>query len=96
MQYAPLLRTRCQLFERRNAAWNLGGVIAISEKSLESALDELEEIVRELESGRLSLDESLELFERGVRLVRICSSKIESAERRIESLTGVIPEDLLE
>ncbi|MGF3495072.1 MAG: exodeoxyribonuclease VII small subunit [Methanothrix sp.] len=68
----------------------------MSEQSLESALDELEEIVRELESGRLSLDESLELFERGIRLVRICSSKIESAERRIESLTGVIPEDLLE
>jgi exodeoxyribonuclease VII small subunit len=71
-------------------------VVEISEQSLESALDELEEIVRELESGRLSLDESLELFERGIRLVRICSSKIESAERRIESLTGVIPEDLLE
>lgn len=71
-------------------------VVDISEQSLESALNELEEIVRELESGRLSLDESLELFERGVRLVRICSSKIESAERRIESLTGVIPEDLLE
>jgi len=71
-------------------------VVAISEISLESALDELEEIVRELESGRLSLDESLELFERGIRLVRICSSKIECAERRIESLTGVIPEDLLE
>ncbi|MCX8207392.1 MAG: exodeoxyribonuclease VII small subunit [Methanothrix sp.] len=71
-------------------------MVKISDQSLESALDELEEIVRELESGRLSLDESLELFERGVRLVRICSSKIESAERRIESLTGVIPEDLLE
>lgn len=71
-------------------------MVEISELSLESALDELEEIVRELESGRLSLDESLELFERGIRLVRICSSKIESAERRIESLTGVIPEDLLE
>ncbi|MDH7597063.1 MAG: exodeoxyribonuclease VII small subunit [Methanothrix sp.] len=71
-------------------------MVEISEQSLESALDELEEIVRELESGRLSLDESLELFERGIRLVRICSSKIESAERRIESLTGVIPEDLLE
>ncbi|ABK14951.1 exodeoxyribonuclease VII small subunit [Methanothrix thermoacetophila] len=71
-------------------------VVEISEQSLESALNELEEIVRELESGRLSLDESLELFERGVRLVRICSSKIEGAERRIESLTGAIPEDLLE
>ncbi|HOK57998.1 MAG TPA: exodeoxyribonuclease VII small subunit [Methanothrix sp.] len=71
-------------------------MVEISEQSLESALDELEKIVRELESGRLSLDESLELFERGIRLVRICSSKIENAERRIESLTGVIPEDLLE
>lgn len=71
-------------------------MVEISEQSLESALNELEEIVRELESGRLSLDESLELFERGVRLVRICSSKIEGAERRIESLTGTIPEDLLE
>ncbi len=71
-------------------------VIGIQELSFEDALNELERIVMELESSKLSLDESLRLFERGIQLVRICNSRIEKAERQIESLTGMIPEDLFE
>lgn len=61
---------------------------------LEPALDELERIVIELEGGRLSLDDSLALYERGIKLVRLCSSRLDSAEQRIECLTGDLPRDL--
>jgi exodeoxyribonuclease VII small subunit len=61
---------------------------------LEEALDDLERIVAELEEGKLSLEESLSLFEKGMRLVGLCNTKLESAERKIESLTGDLPSDL--
>jgi exodeoxyribonuclease VII small subunit len=61
---------------------------------LEEALDDLERIVSELEEGKLSLEESLSLFEKGVRLVRLCNAKLESAEQKIEILTGDLPSDL--
>jgi len=67
-----------------------------SELSLEKALDDLEEIVETLEEGRLPLEESLALFERGIRLVRLAGSKLDRAEQRIESLTGELPPDLAE
>lgn len=63
-------------------------------QSLESSLDELEQIVQLLETGKLSLEESLEIYERGIRLVRLCNKKLEGAEQRIESLTGEVPMDL--
>jgi exodeoxyribonuclease VII small subunit len=66
------------------------------EIGLEEALDDLERIVSELEEGKMSLEESLVLFERGMKLVRLCNTRLEGAERRIESLTGELPEDLLE
>ena len=53
----------------------------------ESAVGELETIVKNLESGELSLEESLQLFERGVQLSRFCHGRLEDAERRIELLT---------
>jgi exodeoxyribonuclease VII small subunit len=52
----------------------------------ETALKRLEEIVRKLENGDLSLDSALELFEEGVQLSRFCHGKLESAERRVEIL----------
>jgi exodeoxyribonuclease VII small subunit len=55
-------------------------------KDFESALNELETIVKTLEQGDLPLEKSLELFERGVQLSRFCHSKLEAAERRIEIL----------
>lgn len=61
---------------------------------MEEALEDLEQIVGRLEDGKLSLEESLVLFERGIRLVRLCSSRLESAEQRIESLTGELSGDL--
>lgn len=55
-------------------------------KDFESAIAELESIVKKLEEGDLPLEQSLELFERGVRLSRFCHSTLEAAERRIEIL----------
>jgi exodeoxyribonuclease VII small subunit len=69
-------------------------MVALEEISLEEALDDLEEIVSCLEEGKMSLEESLALFERGIRLVRQCRSRLESAERRIEIVTGELPPDL--
>ena len=55
-------------------------------KDFESALKTLEEIVAQLESGDLSLDRALELFEEGVKLSRFCNAKLEEAERKVETL----------
>jgi exodeoxyribonuclease VII small subunit len=55
-------------------------------KDFESALAELDTIVKTLEEGDLPLEKSLELYERGVRLARFCHSTLEGAERRIELL----------
>ena len=54
--------------------------------SFEEALKELEGIVKKLESGEAKLEESLGLFERGVKLSRFCSQKLEEAEKKIEML----------
>ena len=56
-------------------------------KDFEAALTELESLVTTLEDGKLSLERSLELFERGVKLSRYCHTKLEEAEKRIEVLT---------
>src|SRR5262249_31307195 len=52
----------------------------------ETALKKLEDIVKKLENGELSLDSALELFEEGIKLSRFCHSKLEEAERRVEIL----------
>ena len=49
-------------------------------------MQELERIVTELEKGDLTLEQSLEMFERGVRISRECRERLTSAERRIEVL----------
>jgi len=55
-------------------------------KDFESAIAELETIVKTLEDGDLALEKSLALFERGVTLSRFCHAKLEEAERRVEIL----------
>ena len=55
-------------------------------QTFEVSLEELEKIVRRLEDGDLPLDESLELFEKGVRLSRECRERLNQAERKIEIL----------
>ncbi len=52
----------------------------------EEALKQLEEIVQKLEKGELSLEESLALYEQGIRLSRLCHAKLEEAEGKIEML----------
>jgi len=55
-------------------------------KDFETAIGELEGIVKSLEEGDLTLERSLELYERGVQLSRFCHARLEEAERRIEIL----------
>jgi exodeoxyribonuclease VII small subunit len=55
-------------------------------RNFEAGLSALEKIVRELERGDLPLEESLKLFEEGVRLSRECQERLNQAERRIEVL----------
>jgi exodeoxyribonuclease VII small subunit len=55
-------------------------------KDFEAAIAELETIVKKLEEGDLSLETSLQLYERGVQLSRFCHSQLEAAERRIDVL----------
>jgi exodeoxyribonuclease VII small subunit len=59
---------------------------ATVEPTFEAQLASLERIVRELERGDLPLEQSLELFEQGVRLSRECQERLNEAERRIEVL----------
>ncbi len=58
----------------------------MAEKKFEDALARLEEIVRELESGDLPLEQSLRMFEEGIKLSRICHKRLEDAERRVDML----------
>jgi exodeoxyribonuclease VII small subunit len=55
-------------------------------RTFEASLEALELIVRQLESGDLALEKSLELFEQGIRLSRECQDRLSQAERRIEVL----------
>lgn len=54
--------------------------------SFENALEKLEGLVEKLEKGNLTLDESLETFEQGMKFARVCSQKLSKAESRIEQL----------
>ncbi|TFH42442.1 MAG: exodeoxyribonuclease VII small subunit [Chrysiogenales bacterium] len=54
--------------------------------NFETSLKELESIAEKLEAGEMSLDESIRLFEKGMRLTRICREKLDEAEKRIEIL----------
>ena len=56
------------------------------EKTFEASLAELEVIVGRLEDGDMPLEESLELFEMGIKLSRDCRTRLTNAERRIEIL----------
>ena len=52
----------------------------------EDALNKLEKIVTKLEEGDVPLEESLRLFEEGIKLSRFCNQKLEEAEKRVEIL----------
>ena len=65
-----------------------------NEMGLEEALDSLEQIVEVLEEGKMTLEESLDQYEKGMKLVKLCNFRLESAQKRIECLTGELPPDL--
>ena len=54
--------------------------------SFEEAMLSLEDIVKKLENGGISLEESLSSFEEAVKLVKFCNEKIESAEQKVRML----------
>jgi exodeoxyribonuclease VII small subunit len=74
---------------------------AIQTLSFEAALKRLEEIVRRLESGEATLDESIELYGEGDRLKQQCEARLQAAQARIERIqlgrdgqpTGTAPFD---
>jgi len=55
--------------------------------SFEAGLNELETVVKQLESGDLPLDKALDLFEKGMQLSESCRKQLEDAETRVELLT---------
>lgn len=56
------------------------------EMKFEDALKKLEAIVQALEDGNLPLDESLEKYEEGIRLSKVCARKLEAAKKKVEVL----------
>ena len=58
----------------------------MAKEKFEDALEKLENIVREMETGEMSLDSALKSFEEGIRLIRFCSTKLEDTQRRVEQL----------
>jgi len=62
----------------------------------ESALTELEALVEKMEQGDLSLEESLQQFERGVQLTRSCQQALKDAEQKVQVLLKKDGQDTLE
>ena len=67
----------------------------VSKYTFETALARLEEIVRALESGNADLDNSLQMFEEGVSLVKFCSDKLDSAEQLESVIDSAADENVL-
>ena len=62
----------------------------VNKTDFENNLARLEQIVRKLESGNAPLDESIELYEEGIALVKKCNSALENAEKRIKLLVATV------
>jgi len=58
----------------------------VEKKTFEQSMAKLEEIVRRLETGDVSLDDSLKAFEKGIGYVRECEKKLDEAKGKIEKL----------
>ncbi len=59
----------------------------MAEVKFEKAMERLEDIVDELEKGELDIDKSLQIFEEGIKMSRVCAKKLNEAEQKIEKLT---------
>jgi len=58
----------------------------MAKKNFETALTRLEEIARELEEGNLTLESSLKKFDEGMKLVQLCSQKLDESQQQIDIL----------
>ena len=67
----------------------------MSEIKFEKAMTRLENIIEELERGDLDIDKSLEIFEEGIKMSRLCSKKLNEAEAKIEKLSKGEKGDLI-
>ena len=68
----------------------------MTDPGYEQARDELVDVVRRLEAGGLSLDESLTLWERGEALAKVCERQLAGARERIDQALSVTEEDVAE
>jgi exodeoxyribonuclease VII small subunit len=59
----------------------------MAEIKFEEAIKKLEKIVEDLEQGDLSLDEALKIYQEGIELSRVCSTKLESVKKKIDVLS---------
>lgn len=64
------------------------------EKDFEELMKNLEEITTQLESENLTLDKSVELFEKGMKISKECNEKLENAEKRITMLINAETEEV--
>lgn len=60
--------------------------MANEEMRFEEAMAALEDLVARLEAGKVGLDESLALYEEGMKLVRLCNAQLDRAEQRVEAV----------
>ncbi|MBC7260868.1 MAG: exodeoxyribonuclease VII small subunit [Chloroflexi bacterium] len=61
----------------------------MADLTFEQAFQQLEEVVGQLEKGELTLEQSLALFEKGMRLAKLCESKLDEAEQKVSQLAGM-------
>jgi exodeoxyribonuclease VII small subunit len=71
-----------------------GKTSAETELGYEAARDELVEVVRKLEAGGLSLEDSIALWERGEALAKTCEQHLDGAKERIDAALAVVEEDV--
>ena len=65
-------------------------------KIFEQSMTELEDIVSKLEAGDITLDASLELFEKGIKLANFCQKKLDEAEEKVKVLTSSDDGEIIE
>jgi exodeoxyribonuclease VII small subunit len=58
----------------------------MAKQKFEESLARLEQITRELEEGNLSLEDSLKIFDEGVKLAEFCNRKLDEAQKRVDLL----------
>lgn len=74
------------MIKRKGKIFLIEGKGTESRKDFEGNITRLKEVVKQLEEGNLSLEESLEFFEEGIKLYRLCNEVLNNAEQRISLL----------